>query len=108
MSAWATDSSTPRSTTLKITLTEGTLAYSEDPRDLGCIEDYATFVDEVAAFVALWRRILKPQRYLALIVADFRDGPVLYPYQADLISAIRRYSENGDRQLVLQGIKVLA
>jgi DNA modification methylase len=91
-------------------LREGTLAYSSDPRDFGCIADYDAFVAELAAFVNSWRRVVKPRRYIALIVADFRDGQTLYPYHADLIAAIRCQSsaEGGGRRLVLQGIKILA
>ncbi len=89
-------------------LRDGTLAYSDDPRDFGCIADYDTFVGDVADFVCSWRRILQPRRYLALIVADFRDGQVLYPYHADLIAAIRARSAEGERQLVLQGVSILA
>lgn len=89
-------------------LRDGTLAYSDDPRDFGCIADYDDFIGAMADFVCTWRRILQPRRYLALIVADFRDGPVLYPYHADLIAAIRARSVSGDRELVLQGISILA
>lgn len=87
---------------------DGTLAYSSDPRDFGCIAEYDDFVSELAAFISSWRRIVKPRRYIALIVADFRDGQVLYPFHADLIAAIRSQSDNEDRRLVLQGIKILA
>lgn len=89
-------------------LRDGTLAYSDDPRDFGCIADYDAFIDAMADFVSSWCRILQPRRYLALIVADFRDGPVLYPYHADLIAAIRARSASGERQLVLQGVSILA
>jgi DNA modification methylase len=85
----------------------GTLAYSEDQRDFGCIQNYENFIIEMAALVNSCRRVLKPNRYLALIVSDFRDGPVLYPYSADLLTAIRQARPENGRSLVLQGIKVL-
>lgn len=86
----------------------GSLAYSDDPRDFGCISDYDSFIEAMASFVFSWRRILRPQRYLALIVADFRDGPILYPYHADLLTAIRHQPDDGGRRLILQGVSILA
>jgi hypothetical protein len=89
-------------------LRNGSLAYTDDPRDFGLIDDYTTFLAEVADFIVSWRRILQPRRYLALIVADFRDGAILHPYHADLIAAIRERSGDGGRRLVLQGVSILA
>jgi DNA modification methylase len=88
-------------------LRNGTLAYSDDARDFGCIAEYDAFIEAVASFLLSCRRVLKPNGYLAIIVADFRDGPTLYPYSADLLTAIRQQPQL-DRTLVLQGIKILA
>jgi DNA modification methylase len=89
-------------------LRNGTLAYSDDPRDFGCIEEYEVFLQEYASLVVSWRRLVRPRRYMAIIVADFRHGERLYPLHADLIQAIQRHHPVEGRRLVLQGIKVLA
>lgn len=90
-------------------LRNGTLAYGDDPRDFASIERYEDFVEQMATFLLSLRRVLGPRRYLAVIVADFRDGAVLHPYQADLVIAIREQQREQPcpRQLVLQGISVL-
>lgn len=88
-------------------LRNGTLAYGDDPRDFGCVDRYEDFVDELADFLVSLRRILQPRRYMAIIVSDFRDGPVLYPYHADLVAAVRTRQGSGDRRLVLQGISIV-
>jgi DNA modification methylase len=90
-------------------LRNGTLAYGDDPRDFASIERYEDFVPQMAEFLLSLRRVLGPRRYLAAIVADFRDGAVLHSYQADLIIAIREQQRQQPfpRQLVLQGISVL-
>jgi hypothetical protein len=84
-------------------LRQGSLAYSTDPRDFGYIEVYDEFITELAEFALSLRRVLRPRLYLALVVGDFRDGPVLHPCHADLLAAIRNGQQLGERQLVLQG-----
>lgn len=89
-------------------LRNGTLAYSSDPRDFGCIEDYQDFLHQFAKLVFSWRRLIKPRRYLALIVSDFRHGDRLYPFHADLIEVLRESHPKDGRRLLLQGISILA
>lgn len=89
-------------------LRNGSLAYSDDIRDLGCIADYDAFIETVTDCVLSWRRVLQLRRYIALIVGDFRDGATLYPYHADLIASIRRRTEGEQRRLILQGVSILA
>lgn len=89
-------------------LSGGTLAYSDDLRDFGCIDDYDDFLHQYSGLVLSWRRLVQPRRYIALIVSDFRHGERLFPFHADLNESVReRHPEDG-RQLVLQGISVLA
>jgi DNA modification methylase len=87
---------------------KGSVAYGSDKRDFGCIEYYDDFVDELTSFIDSLKRVLQPRRYMAVMVADFRHGEMLYALQADLITAIRKLNVNGDRRLVLQGIKIIA
>lgn len=87
---------------------DDSLAYSDDPRDFGCIEEYRNFLEQYTDLVFSWRRLVLPHRYIAIVVADFRHGSRLYPFHADLIEVIRETHPVEGRQLVLQGITILA
>jgi DNA modification methylase len=86
---------------------KGSKPYGTDKRDFGCIADYDEFVDQLADFLNSLKRVLKPNRYMAVMVADFRHGEMLYTLQADLITALRKLNLTGSRRLVLQGIKII-
>jgi len=75
--------------------------YSDDGLDLGNIHDYEQFLREVAAVLGECGRVLKPKKYMAVIVSDFRDGSRFIMYHADLARALQSY------KLELRGIKVL-
>ncbi len=75
--------------------------YSDDPRDLGNIEDYGEFLSRLAEVFARCHRVLKYGAYMAVIVSDFRHGKRFVMYHADLA---RRIEEAG---FLLQGITVL-
>ncbi len=75
--------------------------YSESALDLGNIPSYEDFLAKLAEIFAECRRVLKPKRYLAVIVSDFRDGPRFVLYHADLA---RRIEQIG---LPLKGITIL-
>lgn len=87
---------------------KGSTPYSNDKRDFGCIANYDDFVGQLASFLNSLKRVLKPNRYMAVMVADFRHGEMLYALQADLIAAMRKLNSTGRRRLVLQGIKIIA
>ncbi len=75
--------------------------YSEDESDLGNIADYEEFLDRLADIFAACGRVLKPKKYLAVIVSDFRHGPHFVLFHADLA---RRIEQVG---LPLKGITIL-
>ncbi|MEN6302923.1 MAG: DNA methyltransferase [Armatimonadia bacterium] len=75
--------------------------YSESAADLGNIEDYDQFLDALAAIFAECARVLKPKKYLAVVVSDFRHGPQFVLFHADLA---RRIEQIG---LPLRGITIL-
>lgn len=77
--------------------------YSEDARDLGNIDDYETFLDEVCRVFTESHRVLKEGGYLAVIVGDFRHGSTYYAYHADLIQRLSAPSG----PFTLQGVTVL-
>jgi DNA modification methylase len=76
--------------------------YSEaDARDLGNIADYDVFLKELVDIFAECRRVLKPQKHLAVVVGDFRNKGRFHMFHSDLASALE------DVGYVLKGITVL-
>lgn len=73
----------------------------DDERDLGNIDNYDKFVDELVNIFAACTRPLKDKRYLAIVVGDFRDKSRYRMFHADLAG---RLEEVG---YTLKGIKIL-
>lgn len=79
--------------------------YSESKKDLGNIKDYNEFLDELSKIFLDCHDILKPGKYIAIIVSDFRHKSEFYPFHADLI--IKLTDKKKERFFELKGIKVL-
>jgi DNA modification methylase len=75
--------------------------YSNDPRDLGNIPSYEAFLDELTSILAESSRVLKPSKYMAVIVSDFRDKKRYHMFHADIAARLE------ERGLVLKGITIL-
>ena len=75
--------------------------YSEDPRDLGNLQDYGEFLTALGDIFAECGRVLQPNKYLCVVVSDFRNGPQFVLYHADLAREIEA------RGLPLKGLTVL-
>lgn len=75
--------------------------YSESEHDLGNIADYTEFLERLTEVFAECGRVLRPKRYLAVIVSDFRHGARFVLYHADLARQIERAG------LPLKGVTVL-
>jgi excisionase family DNA binding protein len=75
--------------------------YSDDPCDLGNIRDYNEFLGEVAKVLGGCGRVLKPKKYMAVIVSDYRHGSKYVMFHADLVRALEPYDFS------LRGITVL-
>lgn len=82
--------------------------YSDnDSRDLGNISEYNDFltilVDDIFKQCA---RILKPKKYMCIIVSDFRNKSEYISFHSDLIQRMNHlHVEKGE--LILQGTKIL-
>lgn len=75
--------------------------YSDLEEDLGNLPSYETFLEQLYGVWEQIARVLRPGRYLAVIVSDFRHGDRYYLYHADTARVIER------TRLVLKGTIVL-
>lgn len=84
------------------------LSYSENEDDLGNISDYEEFLGELKTIFIDVGRKLKPYKYMAIVVSDFRHKSKFYSFHSDIIKIIDEQMTNNKRRLTLQGVKVLA
>jgi len=75
--------------------------YSDDELDLGNIQEYDKFLEELSAILGDCSRPLKPKKYMAIIVSDFRDKSKYVMFHADLARSLQMYG------LELKGISIL-
>jgi DNA modification methylase len=58
--------------------------YSEDPQDLGNIQDYEEFIQRLVAIYTALKPFLRTGAYLTIIVKNVKKGGKLYPLAWDL------------------------
>jgi DNA modification methylase len=75
--------------------------YGNDPRDLGNVENYEEFLEELGNILGQCVLALKPGKYMAIIVSDFRDKSRFIMFHADLARDMEK------RGLEMRGVKVL-
>jgi len=75
--------------------------YSDDAADLGNISSYEDFLHEVAAILGECGRILRPKKYMTVVVSDFRDKSRFVMFHADLARALESYG------FQIRGLKIL-
>lgn len=75
--------------------------YSDDARDLGNLSSYAEFLAELTGIWKECHRILKPGKYICVVVTDFRDGPRYVLFHADVAGTLE------DAGFVPKGLVVL-
>ena len=82
--------------------------YSEDEADLGNIKDYHNFLDELVQSILLpSARVLKMDKYMAVIVSDFRHKSQYISFHSDLVQRLQDRVLLTGGKLVLQGTKIL-
>ena len=83
--------------------------YSEnDKNDLANIKCYDEFLRILVDDVLLeCGRVLKPKKYMCLIVSDFRNKSEFISFHSDLVQALNRRGTKDGYKILLQGIKVL-
>lgn len=62
--------------------------YSDQPDDLGNLQDYAVFLEQLTVVFQAARTALKPGAYAVVNVMDLRHGSRFIPYHADLIARL--------------------
>jgi DNA modification methylase len=75
--------------------------YSADPQDLGNLSSYAQFLLELTGIWKECRRLLKPGKYMCVVVTDFRDGPRYVMFHSDVAMTLE------DAGFVQKGLVVL-
>lgn len=75
--------------------------YSDNHKDLGNIHDYQDFLQELTSILGACAKPLKPKKYMAIVVSDFRDKSEYVMFHADLANSLKEYG------LQLRGIKIL-
>ena len=75
--------------------------YGDDTRDLGNMTDYDAFLQDLTSILDACSVPLKPKKYLAVVVSDFRDKSRFVMFHADLARQL------DDRSFSLKGIKIL-
>lgn len=77
-------------------------------KDIGNITDYKTYIDTLVNIVFCnCARVLKTDKYMCIIVSDFRNGSEFMSMHTDLIKNMNHLNIDIDHELVLQGIKVI-
>lgn len=79
--------------------------YSDDPNDLANLKDYGAFLGELGKVFAGCHRALKPGKYMAVIVGDFRHKSKYVPFHADVSRLITE--DLGGAEFELSGITIL-
>lgn len=75
--------------------------YSDHELDLGNIREYSEFLQDLATILGNCGHALKPKKYMAIIVSDFREKSKYVMFHAHLAEALEPYN------LELRGIKIL-
>ena len=79
--------------------------YSQDNRDLGNIQDYKTFLNELTNIFFKCYDLLKTEKYMCIIVSDFNHKSELIPFHAHLIQKLT--NKRRRKFFILKGIKIL-
>ena len=83
--------------------------YSDnDENDLANIESYEEFLRILVDDVFLeCGRLLRPKKYMCLVVSDFRNKSEFISFHSDLIQALNHRATADGYKITLQGVKVL-
>jgi DNA modification methylase len=83
------------------------LYYSENERDLGNIDIYEDFLNELAQIFLDCQYILKPNSYLTIIVQNIFEGGRMIPLAFDIVKRLNKVYDFISDRLWLQNDKML-
>lgn len=82
--------------------------YSDSTKDLGNIEKYEDFLEILVHKVFKeCGRVLKKDKYMAIVVSDFRNKSEYISFHSDLIQKINKLRIDSDYVITLQGTRIL-
>ena len=82
--------------------------YSDSSKDLGNIENYEEFLDILVNNVFKeCARVLKKDKYMAIVVSDFRNKSEYISFHSDLIQRINKLRIDNNFIITLQGTRIL-
>jgi DNA modification methylase len=76
--------------------------YSEDPRDLGNLDDYQAFLERLVGIYAQVADLLRPRAYLTIIVKNVKKGGTVYPLAWDLAKGVSAFLRLKDERIWCQ------
>lgn len=82
--------------------------YSDSTDDLGNVESYSDFLDIMTHDIFQEAgKVLKPEKYIAIVVSDFRHKSKFISFHSDLIQRLDNLDLDEGYEYTLQGVKVL-
>ena len=83
--------------------------YSDnDENDMSNIENYQDFLKSLVDDVFLeCARLLRPKKYMCIIVSDFRNKSEFISFHSDLIQTMNHRRTSDGYRITLQGVKIL-
>ncbi len=82
--------------------------YSDDANDFGNIDDYEQFVDGVCEVYRAVAELLRPRRYLTVVVKNVKKGGTIYPLAWDLGRRVGEFLKLKDEKIWCQDNQRLA
>jgi len=82
--------------------------YSDDERDVGNIEDYERFLDELVPIYQVAAESLRAKRYLTIVVKNVKKGGTIYPLAWDLGRRVGEFLTLKDERIWCQDNQLLA
>lgn len=82
--------------------------YSDDPNDLGNMEDYEAFLAKLVDIYARLKPILREKAYLTIIVKNVKKGGKIYPLAWDIARELGKTYTLKDEKIWMQDNQSLA
>ena len=90
------------------TSTELDVHYSDDPNDLGNIDDYETFLEKLVDIYEGLKPLLREKAYLTIIVKNVKKGGKIYPLAWDIARELGKTYTLKDEKIWVQDNQRLA